>query len=245
MPDEVGGQVASRLIVSISGAVSSTFVGHHKNKPGTVHLGILGRRQQQYAAIVRGRLILGARRAETGGWEIFHIRTWEIRNKASHSPVFDRFPLFYELGNWLALINDMDVQHLSWRGREQGGTARQQHDLSACMVTLDQTLGKRGPKPSFKISTDDSPDGIRSRDVHRGGGRRTQPRGPQTTATLSTFEDWNCPKGATGIAEAVPVESAAPPEMASARSANFSFILVFSLRVKSARQRIGSSVNEG
>src|SRR5439155_25292005 len=44
----------------------------------------------------------------------------------------------------------------------------------ACMVTLDQTLAgrKKRAEASFKISTDDSPDDIRSRDVHKGGGRR-------------------------------------------------------------------------
>jgi hypothetical protein len=76
---------------------------------------------------------------------IFISATWGIRNKASHSPVFDRFPLFYELGNWLALVNDMDVQHLSWRGRGQ------QHYLSACMVTLDQALaGKKRAEALFQ-----------------------------------------------------------------------------------------------
>jgi hypothetical protein len=53
---------------------------------------------------------------------------------------------------------------------------------------------------------------------------RTQPRGPHTSLTLSTFEAWDSPKGASGIAEAVPAESAAPPRAASAISANLSFI---------------------
>ena len=36
------------------------------------------------------------------------------------------------------------VQRLSWRGARTRRTARQQHDPSACMVTLDQTLsGKK------------------------------------------------------------------------------------------------------
>jgi hypothetical protein len=67
-------------------------------------------------------------------------------------------------------------------------------------------------------------DARRSRPRRYAGPVRTQPRGPQTSLTLSAFDAWNCPKGASGIAEAAPAESAAPPTAASATSANLSFI---------------------
>ena len=41
---------------------------------------------------------------------------------------------------------------------------------------------------------------------------RTQPRGPQTNATVSTFDAFDT-KGATDFADAVPAESAAPPHL--------------------------------
>jgi hypothetical protein len=50
-----------------------------------------------------------------------------------------------------------------------------------------------------------------------------QPFGPQTSATLSTFEIGD--SGATGMADAVPAVSATPPSATRPTSANLSFMV--------------------
>jgi len=97
---------------------------------------------------------------------------------------------------------------------------------------------KEGRSPLIKISTDDSPDGIHSRDVHRGGGRRRPPRrytGLVRTATARTADHCNAldvrrletvPRGPAALLKRFPVESAAPPKVAQCEKCESKFHLV-------------------